>query len=49
MPAVHPKEVKTSRDAKRMLEFDLENERETLSQYRQRVRQADAMGEFALS
>ena len=49
MPEVRPKEVKTSREAKRMLEFDLENERETLSQYRQRVRQADAMGEFALS
>jgi len=49
MPAVQPKEVKTSRDPKRMLEFDLENERETLVQYRERVRQADAMGEFALS
>ena len=49
MPAVHPKEVKTSRDPKQMLEFDLENERVTLSEYRQRVRQADAMGEFALS
>ena len=49
MPAVRPKEVKTSRDPKQMLEFDLENERQTLIQYRQRVRQADAMGEFALS
>ena len=49
MPEVRPKEVKTSRDPKQMLQFDLENERETLSQYRQRVRQADAMGEFALS
>ena len=49
MPEVRAKEVKTSRDAKRMLEYDLENERETLVNYRQRVRQADAMGEFALS
>ena len=49
MPEVHAKEVKTSRDPKQMLQFDLENERETLSQYRQRVRQADAMGEYALS
>ena len=49
MPKVWPKEVKTSPDAKRMLEFDLENERQTLVQYRQRIRQAEAMGEFALS
>jgi bacterioferritin len=32
-----------------MLQFDLDNERETLVNYRQRIRQADAMGEFALS
>ena len=31
-----------------MLQFDLENERQTLINYRQRIRQADAMGEFAL-
>jgi bacterioferritin len=49
MPEVWPKEVKTSSDPKKMLEFDLENERETLVNYRQRIRQAEAMGEFALS
>ena len=49
MPETTPKEVKTSADAKRMLEFDLENERQTLVNYRQRIRQAEAMGEFALS
>src|SRR5438270_5531790 len=48
-PEVSPKEVKTSPDAKKMLQFDLDNERETLVNYRQRIRQADAMGEFALS
>ena len=48
-PDVSPKEVKTSTDAKKMLQFDLENERETLVNYRQRIRQADAMGEYALS
>jgi bacterioferritin len=32
-----------------MLRADLENERETVAQYRQRIRQAEAMGEFALS
>jgi bacterioferritin len=49
MPGVRPKEVKTSEDAKKMLEFDLENERLTIKNYRQRIRQAEAMSEFALS
>lgn len=49
MPAVRQKEVKTSEDAKQMLTFDLENERVTIQNYRQRIRQAEAMGEFALS
>ena len=31
-----------------MLRFDLENERATIVHYRQRIRQAEAMGEFAL-
>jgi bacterioferritin len=49
MPAVTPKPVKTSEDPKQMLQFDLENERETIKNYRDRIRQADAMGEFSLS
>src|SRR5438552_1087843 len=49
MPTVSPKDVKTSEDAKQMLQFDLENERVTIQNYRERIRQADAMGEFALS
>jgi bacterioferritin len=49
MPATVPKPVKTSKDAKTMLRADLENERETIAQYRQRIRQAEAMEEFALS
>lgn len=49
MPGVEPKEVKTSRDPKQMLQFDLENERVTIRNYRERIRQADALGEFALS
>jgi bacterioferritin len=49
MPGVRPKEVKTSEDAKQMLQFDLENERVTIRNYRDRIRQAEAMGEFALS
>ena len=49
MPGVMPKPVKTSTDPVEMLRADLENERETVSHYRERIRQAEAMGEFALS
>jgi bacterioferritin len=49
MPGVMPKPVKTSEDAKTMLRADLENERETIAQYRQRIRQAEALEEYALS
>jgi len=49
MPAVTPKPVKTSNDAETMLRADLDNERETVANYRERIRQAEAMGEFALS
>ena len=48
-PITTPKPVKVSDQAKDMLKFDLENEKQTILQYRQRIRQADAMGEFALS
>ena len=47
-PTNKPKEVKVSDKPRDMLQFDLENERQTLMNYRQRIRQADAMGEFAL-
>jgi len=49
MPAVTPKPVKTTNDPVEMLRADLENERETVGRYRARIRQAEAMGEFALS
>lgn len=49
MPGVMPKPVKTSGDAIIMLRADLENERETVGRYRERIQQAEAMGEFALS
>jgi bacterioferritin len=48
-PITTPKPVKISEKAEDMLRFDLENERETVANYRQRIRQAEAMGEFALS
>jgi bacterioferritin len=47
-PTSIPKEVKISDQAEEMLRFDLENEKQTIQNYRQRIRQADAMGEFAL-
>ena len=49
MPTVTPKPVKTSEDAKAMLQFDLDNEVDTIKNYRERIRQAEALGEFALS
>ncbi len=49
MPGVTPKPVKTSNDPVEMLRADLENERETVGRYRERIRQAELMGEFALS
>ena len=49
MPVVVPKPVKTSKEATEMLRFDLQNERETVGRYRERIRQAEALGEFALS
>jgi bacterioferritin len=49
MPMVSPKSVKTSEQAEEMLRFDLENENETIRNYRERVRQCDALGEYALA
>jgi bacterioferritin len=49
MPAVTPKPVRTSENAREMLRFDLDNENETIRNYRQRVRQCEAIGEFAMA
>jgi len=49
MPIVTPKPVRTSAKAEDMLRFDLEAETETIHHYRQRVRQCEALGEFALA
>jgi bacterioferritin len=48
-PTSTPKPVKTSDRAEEMLRFDLENENETVRNYRERVRQAEALGEYALA
>src|SRR5476649_2332406 len=49
MPSVTPKLVKSSEKAKDMLRFDLDNETETIRNYRQRVRQCEALGEYAMA
>ncbi len=48
MPSVTPKPVKTSEKAEDMLRFDLENEKETIRQYRRRIKQCDELNEFAI-
>jgi bacterioferritin len=48
-PTVTAAKVEASPEAKKMLRFDLHNERETIANYRQRIRQAEAMGEYGLS
>jgi bacterioferritin len=49
VPVTTPRPVKVSEKAEDLLRFDLENERVTILNYRKRIRQADAMGEFAIS
>ena len=48
-PVTTPKPVKTSDKAEDMLRFDLANEHETIVNYRERIRQAEALGEFGIS
>ena len=48
-PSVTAKSVKTSEKAKDMLQFDLENEMETIRNYRQRVTQCEELGEYAMA
>ena len=49
MPTVTPKPVKVSDKARDMLRFDLNNENETIINYRDRIRQCEALGEFAMA
>jgi bacterioferritin len=49
MPTVNPKPVKVSEDPKQILQFDLDNENETIRNYRERIRQCEGIGEFALA
>jgi bacterioferritin len=49
MPAVQAKPVRTSEKAREMLQFDLENETETIRQYRQRISQCEQLREYAIA
>lgn len=49
MPTVTAKEVKTSESAEDMLRFDLDNETNTVRNYRERIRQCEALGEYAMA
>ena len=49
MPTVAPLPVKTSDDPKTMLRADLENENNTIRAYRERLRQCDALEEYAIA
>jgi len=49
MPTVSPRPVRTSEDAEEMLRFDLDNENETVCNYRERVRQCEELGEYAMA
>ena len=49
MPTATPKPVRLSEKAEEMLWFDLQNENETVRNYRERVRQCEALGEYAMA
>lgn len=48
-PTVTPKPVKMSEKTEDLLRFDLDNEVETIRNYRERVRQAESLNEFAVA
>ena len=49
MPSVTPKPVKTSDKPRDMLKFDLDNENLTILNYQERIRQCEALSEFAMA
>jgi len=48
-PAVAPVPVKMTTESEEMLRLDLANENETVRNYRERILQCEALGEFALA
>ena len=49
VPTVTSLPVKTSESTEEMLRFDLDNENATIRSYRERVRQCEALGEYAMA
>jgi bacterioferritin len=49
MPSATPKPVKLSEKAEEMLRADLQNETDTIRAYRERLRQCEALGEYAIA
>ena len=49
MPNAEPLPVKISDKAEEMLRADLDNETETVANYRQRIRQCETLGEYAMA
>ena len=49
MPTATPKPVKLSDKAEEMLRADLQNESDTIKAYRERVKQCEALGEYAIA
>jgi len=48
-PTVQPEPVKSTDDNKEMLRADLNNENDTIKNYRLRVRQCEELGEYAMA
>jgi bacterioferritin len=49
MPTGTPRPVKLTENAVEMLRADLQNENDTIRAYRERVRQCEALGEYAIA
>src|SRR5437868_12843907 len=49
MPVVTPKPVRTSKNPQDILRYDLDNENETIRNYRDRIRQCETLGEYAMA
>ena len=49
VPSVTPNVVKQSDTPREMLKFDLQNETDTILQYRARVKHCEALGEYAMA
>jgi len=49
VPTATPLAVKLSEKPKELLQFDLENENDTIRNYRERVRQCEALEEYAIA